>query len=58
MALRMRNNDSVTMTIARWLLGSNGRMSTRSMTAAPSADSTIAMRTATAPGMSKALAMA
>ena len=58
MALRIRNSDSVTMTIARWLDGSNGRISTRSISAAPIADSTMAMSTATAPGMSKALAMA
>ncbi len=58
MALRMRNNDNVTMTIARWLDGSNGRISTRSITAAPIPDSTMAMTTANRAGMSKALAMA
>jgi hypothetical protein len=45
------------MTMARWFDGSNGRSSTRSMPAATIADRSIAMSTATAPGMSKALAM-
>ena len=58
MAFNIKNNDNVTITIARWFDGSNGRISTRSITAAPIADRNMAITTATAPGMSNALAIA
>lgn len=49
----IRNNDSVTIVIARWFDGSKGRMTVRSRVAAASADAAMAPTMAKATGTSR-----